>query len=269
MASLGHRYKLQPVSRLGFVTAATSLTGGQPNFARSLAVSWASTLYIHFWGSCPLTELCHMEISLCVQVLRCRILAALLHGTPAAGSAKLCSMVQGMELGNFRRRRHLYSPGRPSRRASAHILVMVAKRNRADHYIFILVLSFFIFSSSNLSRRRLDVYHTSTHGVALVRISDAGLKRCTWLAGNAGPKKVAKNRHLGTIAQFCRAVVSHVRHISTVGIKNLLSSNMSSKCPHNMVNFGLLAAEIGLPVWAPPLISTPCASWQRYCTAVK
>jgi len=30
-------------------------------------------------------------------------------------------------------------------------------------------LSFF-FSSPNLSRRRLDVYHTSTHGVALVRI---------------------------------------------------------------------------------------------------
>jgi len=46
-------------------------------------------------------------------------------------------------------------------------------------YIFILsfVLSFFLsFSSPNLSRRRLDVYHTSTHGVAIVRIYDAGLK---------------------------------------------------------------------------------------------
>ena len=29
---------------------------------------------------------------------------------------------------------------------------------------------FFFFSSPNLSRRRLDVCHTSTHGVALVRI---------------------------------------------------------------------------------------------------
>jgi len=40
-------------------------------------------------------------------------------------------------------------------------------------YIFMLwfVLSFFFFySSPNLSRRRLDVCHTSTHGVALVRI---------------------------------------------------------------------------------------------------
>ena len=48
---------------------------------------------------------------------------------------------------------------------------MVALCNRADHYIFmlwfVLLLSFF-FPSPNLSRRRLDVYHTSTHGVALV-----------------------------------------------------------------------------------------------------
>ena len=37
-------------------------------------------------------------------------------------------------------------------------------------------LSSFFISSPNLSRRRLDVCHTSTYGVALVRISDAGLK---------------------------------------------------------------------------------------------
>ena len=38
-------------------------------------------------------------------------------------SAKVCGAVQGMELQNFRRGRHLYSAGRPSRWASAHILV--------------------------------------------------------------------------------------------------------------------------------------------------
>ena len=39
------------------------------------------------------------------------------------------------------------------------------------------LLSFFLFfSSPNLSGRRLDVCHTSTHDVALVRIYDAGLK---------------------------------------------------------------------------------------------
>ena len=32
------------------------------------------------------------------------------------------------------------------------------------------LLSFFFFSSPNLSGRRLDVYHTSAHGVALVQI---------------------------------------------------------------------------------------------------
>ena len=56
------------------------------------------------------------------------------------------------------------------------MLFMVALCNRADHYIFALwFLSIFFpsssfFSSPNLSGRRLDVYHTSTHGVALVRI---------------------------------------------------------------------------------------------------
>jgi len=58
---------------------------------------------------------------------------------------------------------------------------MVALWNRADHYIFalwfLLLCSFFFLSSPNLSRRRLDVCHTSTHGVALMRIEDAGLKR--------------------------------------------------------------------------------------------
>ena len=47
-SSLEHPTKFQRVSRLGFVTAATSLTGSQPNFARSLAVFWAGTPYIHF-----------------------------------------------------------------------------------------------------------------------------------------------------------------------------------------------------------------------------
>jgi len=37
-------------------------------------------------------------------------------------------------------------------------------------------LSFYLFSSPNLSGHILDVYHTSTHGVALVRIHNGGLK---------------------------------------------------------------------------------------------
>jgi len=34
--------------------------------------------------------------------------------------------------------------------------------------------------------------------------------------------------------------------------KNLLSSNISSTCPHNMVNFGLLAADMVGRVWGTP-----------------
>jgi len=71
------------------------------------------------------------------------------------------------------------------------------------------------------------------------------------LHANAGPKEVAINRHLGTIAQLCRAISSQIRHASTIG-KNLLSSNISSTCPHNMVNFGPLAAEIVSLVWGTP-----------------
>ena len=128
-----------------------------------------------------------------------------------------------------------------------NVLVMVALCNRSDHYIFALwFLSsffFFFFSSPNLSGRRLGVYHTSTHGGLSVNLQCRSETCCARLAGNAGRKKVAKNRHLGTIAQLCRAISSQLRHLSTIG-KNLLSSDMSSKCPHNMVNFGLLTAEI-------------------------
>jgi len=53
LASLGHPRKFQRVSRLGFVTAPTSLNGSHPNFARCLAVSGAGKLFIHFRGLLP------------------------------------------------------------------------------------------------------------------------------------------------------------------------------------------------------------------------
>jgi len=34
--------------------------------------------------------------------------------------------------------------------------------------------------------------------------------------------------------------------------KNLLNSNVSSTCPHNMANFGPLTTEIGSRVWGTP-----------------
>jgi len=39
------------------------------------------------------------------------------------------------------------------------------------------------------------------------------------LAANTGRKKVAKNRHLGTIAQLRRAISLQLRHVSAIGKK--------------------------------------------------
>jgi len=55
-------------------------------------------------------------------------------------------------------------------------------------------------------------------------------------------------------------------------IENLLDSNIFSTCPHNMVNCGLLRAEIASLVWGtttpPQQISTGFAFSFRYCSDV-
>jgi len=105
------------------------------------------------------------------------------------------------------------------------------------------LLSIF-FSSPNLSHCILDVCHTCTHGVALVRIRCRSETSCTQFAENTGCKKSPKICNLGTITQLCWAISSQLRHILTIGKKYLLNSNTSPTCPYNMVNFNLLAAEI-------------------------
>jgi len=69
-----------------------------------------------------------------------RVLAALLHSTVVVGVSQTAALNRG---------RHLYLAGRPSLWALAHI-------------------SSSFISSSNLSVRTLDGYHTATHVVALV-----------------------------------------------------------------------------------------------------
>jgi len=94
-----------------------------------------------------------------------RVLAALLHGTLVVDvSQTLRRWTEGTNY--IRQGGHPLGIG-------PHLYFMVALWNRATIYILMLwfVLSFFFFfSSPNLSRRRLDVCHTSTHGVASVRI---------------------------------------------------------------------------------------------------
>ena len=107
---------------------------------------------------------------------------------------------------------------------------------------------FYLFSSPNLSGRRLHIYCTSTQswcGLS-ANLECRSEVWCPLLAGNTGHKNDAKNRHLRTTAHLCRGISSQLRHISTIG-KYLLSSNIFSTCSYNMVNFGPLAAEIGIP----------------------
>ena len=73
---------------------------------------------------------------------------------------------------------------------------------------------------------------------------------CTRLAEYTERKNDAKTLFSHHIT-ICRAVSSQLRHVSTME-KNLLSSNFSSGCPHNMVNFDPLTAEIGSGVWGTP-----------------
>ena len=62
------------------------------------------------------------------------------------------------------------------------------------------------------------------------------------------PKNRKKIRHLSTIAQLHRPISLQLRHVSII-VKNLLNGNISSTCPHNMMNFGPLVAEICWRVW--------------------
>jgi len=87
LASLGHPSKFQRVSRL----ASLLQRRRSPASNQTLHDVWPSPAlpdyrYIYIFGvSCSLTEFCPVQNSLYVQVLRSCIMAALLHGTPAAG----------------------------------------------------------------------------------------------------------------------------------------------------------------------------------------
>jgi len=88
--------------------------------------------------------------------------------------------------------------------------------------------------------------------------------RCKYRTQNSRQKSPSGHHHT-TLSGYIFATEARIDNR-----KNLLSSNMSSRCPHNMVNFGPLAPEIVSLVWGTLpgyQISTAFASWQRYCTA--
>ena len=114
--------KFQRVSHLGFVTAATSLTGGQ----QTLHDVWPSPglvhdIYIYIYtcsgGLAPDGILPGAKFTLRSSFAFHIVLAALLHGTPGEGVSKTlrCDARNGIIELLHRAARHLYSAGRPSR----------------------------------------------------------------------------------------------------------------------------------------------------------
>jgi len=130
---------------------------------------------------------------------------------------------------------------------------MAALWNRAGHYILscgFFFPSIFFFSSHILSRRRLDVYHTATHGVALVWIRMQVwnvLHAARWKSGRKIAKTSPSARHRTSLPGHIFANKAHVDNR-----KKILNSNISSICNHNMVDLGPLTAEIRWRVWGTP-----------------
>jgi len=76
----------------------------------------------------------------------------------------------------------------------------------------------------------------------------------TRLAENTGCKSRQKSpsgHHRTTLSKLSGYIFATKAHIDNRK-KNLLSSNVSSRCSHNMVNFGPLTAEISSGVWGIP-----------------
>ena len=138
--------------------------------------------------------------------------------------------------------------------------------------IFCLVIS--IFPSSSIFFHRLISAVGDWMSTILPHMvwSQCRFRMHVWNVLHAPHWKIhyrtQKNRHfVRHYRTICRAVSSQLRHASTIG-KKLSNSNTFSACPHNMVNFDPLTAEICRRVWGTQQISTGFVSWQRYCTAV-
>jgi len=106
---------------------------------------------------------------------------------------------------------------------------MVTLRSRCGHYIFALwflsSIFFFSYSSPNLSGRKLDVYRTSTHGVALVRISNVGLK-----CGACGSLEIQDAKMMQKIAIYRTIFSGYIFDNRKKLVKQQYLHHMSLQC---------------------------------------
>jgi len=94
-------------------------------------------------------------------------------------SAKLCGVVQGMELPNFRRGRHLYSAERPSRWASAHILVKIVFAIALGHVPTALVTLLFCFWQDIKCDNNVKILHWAV--MCLCKLLGIIIYYCNWM----------------------------------------------------------------------------------------
>ena len=143
--SLGHSGKFQRVLRFGFVTAATSLNGSQPNFAQCLAIPWTGTLYIHLEGFLPRNRI----LPGATFILR-PSLELFYFGSVTACHALHSSSEHQPNFAALNRGRHLYSARRPSCWALAHILV----KSILHWIVLFLIFESCIFIRASKSKHR-------------------------------------------------------------------------------------------------------------------
>jgi len=112
--------------------------------------------------------------------------------------------------------------GRPSQLLlSSCNLIMAALWNRAGHYIFILWFLSSIYLSS-FPRLISPAAHWMSTIIPHKVLPYCEFRMQVWNVLHAArwkyrTQKVAKNRHLGTIAQLCQAISSQLWHVLTIG----------------------------------------------------
>jgi len=123
-------------------------------------------------------------------------------------------------------------------------------RSRCGHYNSALwFLSFFLFflPKSQWSEIGCLPYFHTWCGLS-ANLECMSEMCCMWLAENTGRKKLPFQHHCTTLSGCIFATKACIDNQK----KNLLNSNTSSTCSHNIVNFGLLTAEICWQVWGTP-----------------
>jgi len=134
LASLWHPSKFQRVSLLRFVTASTSLTGGQPNLVLCLAVSWLLHLYkfIIFGGSATWRNFARCKVHFASRSCAFCYIGSVTVRHWSSGRQPKFAVCYGITELSQRAPHPHYSTARPSRWSMARVLVCYSFQRAND-----------------------------------------------------------------------------------------------------------------------------------------